>query len=166
MNEIWILFDWGNTLMRELPGFVGPMADWPRVDAVSGAVETLSTLKEQYRIALATNAVDSGEDQIRAALARVGLGELVEGIFCYQSLMVKKPAPEFFTKILDQLGIQGEQAVMVGDSLENDVLGAVRAGLHAVWFNEASGQEDVGAGVDIIHSLPELVPMLEVIFEE
>ena len=37
--------------------------------------------------------------------------------------------------MLADLGLPASRVVMVGDSLEGDVLGAVRAGLRAVWFH-------------------------------
>ena len=42
-----VLFDWGNTLMRDLPGQHGPMRDWPHVEALPGALETLTALRAQ-----------------------------------------------------------------------------------------------------------------------
>ena len=66
-----VLFDWGNTLMRDLPGQHGPMRDWPHVEALPGALEALEALHAQgLRLALATNAADSGPAAIRAPGAR------------------------------------------------------------------------------------------------
>jgi len=31
-----LIFDWGDTVMRVFPEFSGPMAHWPRVEAVHG----------------------------------------------------------------------------------------------------------------------------------
>jgi len=73
-----VLFDWGNTLMVDLPGCFGPMASWPRVEAVAHAQETLGQLRAAgWHIALATNAADSDEDQIRIALARAGHADIL-----------------------------------------------------------------------------------------
>ncbi|NLE77029.1 MAG: HAD family hydrolase, partial [Chloroflexi bacterium] len=40
-----ILFDWGDTLMQDFPQFPGPMAQWPRVAAMPGALEALAALQ-------------------------------------------------------------------------------------------------------------------------
>ena len=67
-----VMFDWGDTVMRNLPGSTGPMAVWPRVEAVPGIAEALSILHPHHHLLLATNAEDSGAGLVRAALARVG----------------------------------------------------------------------------------------------
>ena len=130
-----LLFDWGNTLMEDIPGFSGPMAGWPRVAVIPGVPETLAGLKPAWRLAMATNAADSDEPDIRAALRRAALDPLIDEIYCFRRLGCKKPSPEFFLAVLADLGLPAGRVVMVGDSLEGDILGAVRAGLRAVWFH-------------------------------
>ena len=56
-----VLFDWGNTLMRDFPEARGPMADWPRVETLPGVEEVLRQLRPRWTLALATNAVASDE---------------------------------------------------------------------------------------------------------
>jgi putative hydrolase of the HAD superfamily len=152
----WLLFDWGDTLMRSFPEYSGPMANWPRLEALPGAVETLAALHHEWSLALATNAADSDEGQIREALQRVGLGDFIDRIHCFRTTRRMKPAPEFFTHILADLGAAPSQAVMVGDSFEVDVLGANRCVLRAVWLNERSSREETSAMVRTIHTLSSL----------
>ena len=68
-----VIFDWGDTVMRDFPQYAGPMAGWPEVAAMPGITEALRTLAADYRLVLATNAAASGADRARAALARVEL---------------------------------------------------------------------------------------------
>jgi len=151
-----LLFDWGNTLMREIPGGSGPMSTWPHVEAIPHAREVLAALKPPFVIALATNAQASGEVEIRQALARVDLDRQVERIYGFRMIGHKKPEPGFFRFVLRDLGLSASQAVMVGDSLENDVLGANACGIRAVWFNEAGSESREGALYATIHDLAEL----------
>ncbi|HBF41987.1 MAG TPA: hypothetical protein DDW19_09585, partial [Anaerolineaceae bacterium] len=54
-----LVFDWGNTLMKELTEFNDldvPMVEWPRVEAVPGIESALASLKANFRIFLGTNA--------------------------------------------------------------------------------------------------------------
>jgi HAD superfamily hydrolase (TIGR01458 family) len=46
--------------------------------------------------------------------------------------VVGKPSRAFFTAALDRLGVRAEGAVMVGDDIESDVLGAQRHGITGV----------------------------------
>jgi len=132
-----LLFDWGDTLMRVLPEETGPiMAHWSRVEAIPGAELVLRTLRASYRIALATNGGAAGVPLVRKALARARLDEYLEEIFTAQDLGARKPDTAFFLALLGRLGVRPHEAVMVGDSYAEDVVGAKRAGLSAVWWNE------------------------------
>ena len=74
-----------------------------------------------------------------------------------------KPSPDFFAEVLGDLGVEAPDAAMVGDDVEADVGGALRAGLHAVLSGQyredavrASGIEPT-ATVDTIADLPGLL---------
>jgi HAD superfamily hydrolase (TIGR01458 family) len=49
-----------------------------------------------------------------------------------EAFVVGKPAPGFFELVLADLGVEASAAVMVGDDVESDIGGALRAGLSAV----------------------------------
>ena len=150
------IFDWGDTLMVDFPGAKGPMYLWERVSAVKGAQKTLETLHRQARCYLATNAQDSKEDEIVKALERVNLAAYISKVFCFQNVGYRKPSPEFFSAILDQTGAKPAETVMVGYSLETDVVGAMAAGLHGIWYNPA-GLECRQKRAGVIRSLVELI---------
>lgn len=156
-----VVFDWGDTLMRDLPGQRGPMADWPVVEAVPGATAALAALQGRYRLALATNAADSGAEKVREALARVGLADPFEAILTARELGFAKPAPEFFRAVLERCDCAPAEAVMVGDSWRGDVEGARAAGLRAVWFNPARRPAPGDSADAIISDLGELAAALE-----
>jgi putative hydrolase of the HAD superfamily len=151
-----ILFDWGETLMRVFPEFEGPMVTWPRVEAVSGVNETLSGLRREWTLALATNADDSQQRDVWLALERVGLESLIDRVYCSRVIGHRKPSPEYFACILRELGMDRENVVMVGDDYVEDVLGANRSGIRAIWFNERSNEERVSEAHRTIHELKEL----------
>jgi putative hydrolase of the HAD superfamily len=134
MNQV-VLFDWGDTVMRVFPEYEGPMACWPRVEAVPGVAEALRALQPRCRLVLATNAPASGAAPVRQALARVGLEGYFQAVFTARELGVRKPEPAFFQAMLRELGCAPHDATMVGDEYPIDVVGAKAAGLRAVWFN-------------------------------
>ena len=148
--------------MVDLPGSSGPMASWPHVEAVPYARETLEQLHAAgWHIALATNAADSDEVQIRSALARAGLNDFIERIYCSRGIGHAKPSREFFAFIARDLALQASDLVMVGDNFMIDVEGAIRAGIRAVWL--CPGAMDVGNAEKwrAIRSLAELPALLE-----
>ena len=145
------LFDWGDTLMVDLPNQIGPMCDWPEVKAVQGAKACLQRLSLQAECHLATNAQESTEAQIRLALQRAGLSEYISQIFCRENLGVDKNAADYYSKIVNLLDVSPAQVTMLGDSLERDVNQALKAGIRAVWFNPNNAKVDTD--VQVINSL-------------
>ncbi len=166
-----VLVDWGGTLMEDDGTQPGPMATWARVAAVEGAAEALESLRADHRIIVATNAEDSSARDVRAALARVGLADLVDDVVSSRDVGVAKPDPFFFRAVLLRAGHGGvplgaHDAVMVGDSWANDVEGARQAGLRAVWFNRVRAARPAGAAppdaeVSWLADLPRAVAALE-----
>jgi putative hydrolase of the HAD superfamily len=160
-----VLLDWGDTVMRVFPEYEGPMFAWPRVEAVEGIREALVKLQPDWTIALATNAADSEEQEIWSALARVGLDRLIDRVFCYRGVGHRKSAPEYFERVLADLGIEANHAVMVGDDFEADVLSANRSGIRAIWFAENGTNKKTSEMHRTIHGLHELPEALELLLK-
>jgi len=59
-----------------------------------------------------------------------------------EAVVVGKPAAGFFEAVLGELGVGPDRAVMVGDDLEADVLGAQAAGIRAVLVRTGKFRED------------------------
>ncbi len=158
--KTWVLFDWGGTLMRVFPEARGPMKVWPRVEEIPGARKALHALHGRVGIALATNAEDSTEEDIRAALLRVDLDSFLKRIFCYRGLGLRKSDPGYFPRVLEALRVDEAHVVMVGDDLVEDVEAARAAGLYAVWFNPYGGDARVGHHLTTVHHLEALPGVL------
>ncbi len=131
-----ILFDWGDTLMRDDPNQHGSMSVWPNVTALPDALEALLWAKSVGLVGVASNARNSGAMEIRAALARVNLESSIDHIFCRCKLGCTKTEPRFWYTIASTLALSPRQIVMVGDNYDSDVVAPMSAGFHAVWFNE------------------------------
>ncbi len=155
MDKVY-LFDWGDTLMVDIPGQTGKMCDWPEVKTVDGAAETLARLLQTGKIYVATNAAESAPNDIERAFERAGLSQFISGYFCRANLGIAKGSPAFYLAILDKLGIESHQATMVGDSYENDIAPALEAGLSAVWLKPGGGHTESETGLHIVSSLREL----------
>nr|WP_294867139.1 HAD family hydrolase [uncultured Pseudogulbenkiania sp.] len=159
MNRpLHLLFDWGDTLMADLPGQAGSMWRWPEVRAMPGAYDTLATLAGRLPCHVATNAAESSADDVRLALARVGLDDLVGRVFCRRELGLAKSDPAFYRRIAAELGVAPPQLWMIGDSLANDVHSARAAGLTAIWLNAAGAAPP--PGVPAIAALLQLLELL------
>jgi putative hydrolase of the HAD superfamily len=155
MTKPHYLFDWGDTLMVDLPNQTGPMCDWPSITVVPGALECLRYLSLNAECHLATNARDSNLAQIRSALQRAGLSQYLTNIFCYRTVGHDKADPAFYTSIINALDVSPQHITMVGDSLAKDIYPALAQGLQAIWFNPQ--QQIPPKHIMAIHQLVELV---------
>jgi putative hydrolase of the HAD superfamily len=155
-----ILFDWGDTLMRDFKEFSSPMKDWPLVEAIPGAAEILMTLSTNWVLAIATNADASNEQDIRAALKRVDLDRWLDKVYCFKTIGHKKPSLEFYQYIMNDLKLSPRSIFMVGDNYEADVSGANRCGIRAIWFNSRDQENRTAHMLRTIHRLSDLPEVL------
>jgi HAD superfamily hydrolase (TIGR01458 family) len=56
--------------------------------------------------------------------------------------VVGKPAKGFFDQVLASVGVDASAAAMVGDDIESDIAGALRAGLAAILVRTGKYRED------------------------
>ena len=72
-----------------------------------------------------------------------------------------KPHPGIFQEALRRLRAQPAEAVMVGDSLANDILGARRIGMRGVLVSRSGAEHpEAPDGVAVIRTLRELPPLV------
>lgn len=138
-----------------------PMALWPDVTVFPGAVECLAALHGSAPLCIATNAADSDRTMIERALERGGLLQYLSQVFCFTELGSTKDRPEFWQAVREQLGVPLSQVVMIGDSLEGDVLAPQRLGLQAVWFNEEGRHPEPPISVATVTSLEQFAGLVE-----
>lgn len=93
----------------------------------------LRTLSENYKLALLTNA--DNDDPLLEIVRSTGVK--FDAIVTSAAARCYKPKKEIFDYTLDKLKLGAEKAVMVGDSLVADVLGAANAGIFSVWVNRS-----------------------------
>lgn len=157
----FVLFDWGDTVMRDYPEITIPMIEWETVEIIDGIADVLKYLDASGRqIALATSANISSEEQIRGALARVGVEHYFSKIYSFRTTNLPK-GEEFYRFILNDLSISASDAVMVGDHLEKDVQVPNSLGMFAVWFNPRSEEKRDSDLQVTVHSMPELKKYFE-----
>jgi HAD superfamily hydrolase (TIGR01662 family) len=103
-----------------------------RWNAEEDAVPTLQRLRSAgYPIGLVSNA--GYDEDVQALVDKAGLRPYLQFIISSAAAGVRKPHPDIFQAALDFFGVQPARAVMVGDFLQADVLGANRLGMGSVW---------------------------------
>jgi putative hydrolase of the HAD superfamily len=151
-----VLFDWGDTVMRDYPEITIPMVEWETVEVIDGIADVLAYLHSSgRRIVLATSAAISDEDQIRGALARGGLDAYFSHIFCFKNTNLPKDVA-FYHHILNDLRISASDTLMIGDGFEKDVLIPNTLGMFAIWLNPKSDETRKSDYHVTVHSMQEL----------
>jgi len=125
-------------------------------DDVEPALEALG---RAFRLGLLSNGVP---DLQREKIEGSGIEKYVVEIVISGEVGVGKPDPRIFEIILNRLGIQPQEAVMVGNSLRSDIGGAQAVGMKAVWLNRDGKSRDESVVPDLeIRGLEELRETLQ-----
>jgi putative hydrolase of the HAD superfamily len=96
-----------------------------------------------------------------ALLERDGLLEFFDACVYTCELSHMKPHPVAFDSVLQALGVPASSTVFVGDRLHDDIFGAQQSGMRAVYAAHGM-RDDFDVKPDaVIHSLSELIPVLE-----
>lgn len=97
------------------------------------AVPTLAELRWRgYRLGLVSNA--GYDEDVQVLVDKAGLRPYLEFVITSAAARIRKPHPDIFRPALNHFGVPPAQAVMVGDFLQADVLGANRLGMGSVWI--------------------------------
>jgi putative hydrolase of the HAD superfamily len=152
-----IIFDWGDTIMRDDPSRTEAMYLWPEVELVeTGTVEALSRLAASYTLLIATSAAASDAAMVCKALSRVRVDAWFSDIFTSLRTGVPKTDAQFWQFIMNELNLKADRLLMVGDSFDGDVWVPSRLGIQSVWFNWRSAETRTGPHYCTIHRLSEL----------
>ena len=123
-------------------------------------VETV--LRDLKSRGLKIGVVSNWDTRLKAISDGLGLTPLVDFIVISAEVGVRKPDPGIFRMALDRAGVRAEDAIHVGDLLEEDVEGARRAGVRAVLIDRKKRITAGGppADVRVVNSLAELQELL------
>lgn len=122
------------------------------------AMETLKTLKKQYKQYAVTNGTKLAQE---AKVINSGLDKIFDGVFISEDLGYDKPNKKFFNIVFETVGSYNpNEYIVIGDSLTSDMQGANNAGIRNIWYNPKDKENNLGVKVDYeIHSL-EKVPLI------
>jgi HAD superfamily hydrolase (TIGR01662 family) len=94
---------------------------------------TLEKLKGMgFRFGLISNAADA--DNVHRQLEKHRLDKTFEQTLISAELDLRKPDKRIFEMALEHFGVKPGRALMIGDTLDADILGAQNAGIASVWI--------------------------------
>jgi putative hydrolase of the HAD superfamily len=105
------------------------------VVARPGMIELIDGLAgDGVKLGVVTNGGVLGQNR---KIDRLGLRERLQSVIVSDAVGCQKPDARIFGLACESLAVASEDCWFVGDHPENDVLGAMRAGLTGVWIRDA-----------------------------
>lgn len=129
------------------------------------AVETVKNLSKNYKLGIVSDTGLTPGRVLRQIMANDSLLKYFDGFSFSDETMYRKPHPEQFLQVLEDLKVDPEEAVHVGDLIEADIVGAKAVGMKTILFAREQAPsaktceadfiiDDLGAIPSIISTLP------------
>lgn len=119
----------------------------------------LDQLKGKYQMAIITNGLKEVQ---RPRISKLGLTPYFETIVVSDEIGMAKPDPAYFDYTFEQIGRPAKSEVLVvGDSLNSDIRGAIQYELDSCWYNpeQKTGSDEIKPSYEI-HKLGDLMKIL------
>ena len=97
------------------------------IDYFDGVLELLNSLHGEFRLGVISN----GNADVR----RLSIGDYFDFAVAAGEVGSSKPEPDMFHRAMELAQCAAHSFVHIGDSWENDVLGATQVGMHTIWVN-------------------------------
>lgn len=123
------------------------------------AKECIETLQRVLTVAIGST---TDTEPLLTDLLRNHLS--VSHVFTSEGMGVYKPKPLFYDMILEQLGLNAEKVLFVGDSLLDDVWGPQQVGMKACWLNRKGTPSSDGIYPD--YEIADLLELTSIILKE
>lgn len=120
--------------------------------------ETESVLTQLRGHGFELGIVSNFDSRLFTILRGLGIESFFGSVTISSLAQAAKPAPKIFEVALEKHAADPEEAVHVGDSLQDDIEGAQKAGLAGILLDRKGGVRE--AGVPVIRTLDELLPLV------
>lgn len=102
-----------------------------------GAEELVRYLAKKYPLTVVTNGFVEVQYE---KFDKSGLRDCFSHIVLSEEVGCQKPNPRIFEEALRMNGLQAEDVVMIGDSWNSDIQGAINAGIDQIWIRKNKEQ--------------------------
>lgn len=124
---------------------------------VEGAKEVIAVLYEKYDLHIISNGFV--EAQYRK-LELTGMRSYFKGITLSEEIKTQKPNRQFFEHAFKTVNARKSESLVIGDSWESDIEGAINFGVDAIFFSY-NGEEGKNHKIKTIFKLNELLYILD-----
>ena len=125
---------------------------------LEGAEELVRYLAAKYPLTVVTNGFVEVQYE---KFDKSGLRDCFAHIALSEEVGCQKPNPRIFEEALRMNGISAEDAVMIGDSYNSDIQGAINAGIDQIWIRKSEDTLPEGqTATHIVNTLEEVKAIL------
>jgi len=131
-----------------------------------GAKETVEELAKRYPLTIVSNGFSSVQHY---KIDHSGLKECFQHIVLSEEVGVNKPQPGIFRKALELNGVTADEALLIGDSWEHDIVGARNVGIDTIWVIpdklkvESIMLKEVDKSIKSTYEVTKLAEVLEIL---
>lgn len=114
-----------------------PITPWHSEDEIvyPQAAECLTQLHRKYKLGIIANQIPGTASRME----QYGLSQHLDLIVASAEEGIEKPDPRIFELALKRANCLPENAAMIGDRLDNDIMPAKRLGLKTIWIRQGFG---------------------------
>ncbi|NQU61557.1 MAG: HAD family hydrolase [Rhodospirillales bacterium] len=127
-------------------------------DPIDGIEAALKELSGRYKLCIVSDAIVTPGYGLREILEGHGLKQYFQAFAFSDEVGYSKPHPSMFQAAAEQLGVEKEEMVHVGDRDHNDVKGPQALGIKAVLFTATRDDDKAMTSADAICERPADLP--------
>ncbi len=120
------------------------------------AHQTLQYLQSKYTLHLISNGF---KEASTLKIGNTNIGQYFKHVIISEIVGINKPDKAIFEHALNLAGASKAESLMIGDSLEADIYGALNFGMDAIYFNPFNAPKPADVPLQITH-LKELIELL------
>lgn len=129
-----------------------------RFSLLEGAEELVRYLAKKYPLTVVTNGFVEVQYE---KFDKSGLRDCFAHIVLSEEVGCQKPNPRIFEEALRMNGLKAEEVVMIGDSWNSDIQGAINAGIDQIWIRKSKDPLPEGQSATyLVQSLSEVMEIL------
>ena len=112
--------------------------EWnPKLETLfNDTIECLKILSRTYKIGIIANQIPGTEKRLEA----FGIRDYISVIAASSDEGAAKPDRRLFEIALKKAGCTAEEAVMIGDRIDNDIVPAKEIGMKTIWIKQGPGK--------------------------
>ncbi|WP_316802178.1 YjjG family noncanonical pyrimidine nucleotidase [Pedobacter nototheniae] len=119
-----------------------------KTNLFEAAEEVLAYLQQKYTLHIISNGF---KETTLTKMKVSNLNPYFHHVIISEDVGVNKPSPVIFQHALDVAKASKEESIMIGDSLEADIYGALNFGMEAIFFNPLKKEKPENVKQEITH---------------